>query len=111
MREKETRYPTEQRQENVLRKQLPGDTPTPGAKRTAQQEFSFARYSAGQLQVGHIRATNQQKECDTGHQREQRPVHSTFHIAQHILTERNGFHCPAAAEIGILLLELTRDGL
>src|SRR5262245_5562701 len=67
IREKETSYPTEQRQENVLRKELPGNTPTSGAKCTSQKEFSFARYSAGQLQVGDIRATNQQEECDTSH--------------------------------------------
>jgi len=109
VREKQTGRPTDHRQKYVLGEKLSGNAPTPRAKRASQYEFSFARDSTSQLQIGYVCATNQQKKCDPGHEREQRVVHSTFQIAQQILTKREYFHRPPAAKIGILLFELVRD--
>src|SRR5207244_13296818 len=111
VREKQTGHATDQRQQYVLREKLPGDAPTTRTERASQHEFSFARDSASQLQIGYVRATNQQKKYDPGNEREQRVVHSTFQIAQQILTKRDYFHRPPAAKIGILLFELVSDRL
>ena len=61
------------------------------------------------MQIRHVRTTDQQKKSDSRHKREQRLAHTTFQIAKQILTKRDHFHAPAAAKIGILLLQLAGD--
>ena len=50
----------EQRQHDAFRQQLAHHPPAPGTERQSQRDFLLSRGSAGQHQVGHIRARDQQ---------------------------------------------------
>src|SRR5207253_5470158 len=87
------------RQKHAFGEKLPDETPPTSAERTTECELALTGDAAGQLQVGHVRATDEQKESDSRHQGKQCFAHVAFQIAKQFLTERDYFHSPAAAEI------------
>src|SRR5882724_6664749 len=95
---KQSSHAAKQGQKHALSKKLPNETPASGAERATEREFPFACDAARQLQIRHVRTTDQQKKSNSRHKREQRLAHTTFQIAKQILTKRDRFH----VRIGLL---------
>ena len=100
-----------QRQKHAFGEKLPDETPPASTERTTECELALTRNATRQLQVGHVRATDEQEEADAGHEDKQCAAHVAFQIAEQFLTEGDDFHAPAPAESRIFLLQLTIDRL
>src|SRR5438270_4433709 len=109
IRENQSSRAAKQRQQHAFGEKLPDETPPTSAKRATECELALTGDAARQLQVRHVRATDEQKEPNPRHEDKQCSAHVPFQIAKQFLTERNDFHAPAATKIGIFLLQLTID--
>src|SRR5205823_13211447 len=76
--EKQSSHAAQQGQKHALSQNLPNQTPAASAKRATKNELPFAGDAACQLQIRHVCTTDQQKESDPGHEREQGIAHTTF---------------------------------
>src|SRR6266446_2089890 len=74
-----------------------------------QRELALTRDPARQLQIGKVRATNQQKKSDPSHEGEERLVDVAFDVAEQLLPERDNPDAPTTAKVRVLLFELAGD--
>src|SRR6266850_2142976 len=59
--------------------------------------LSVARIGTSQLQIGEVRATNQQEKADPSHQGEERLIDVAFNVAEQLLPKRDNPDAPTTA--------------
>ena len=88
-----------QRQHDAFGQQLPDDSAAAGAERTPDGDLALARRAAGEQEVGHIGADDQQHDADRRDQHPQGRADQR-HLCACIVTTSNRFGEPEAAGDG-----------
>ncbi len=99
--------PPEQGEEQSLDQKLPDDLKTIRPQRCPDRDLALPSGGAGEKEIGHIRAGDEQNERDRRAQDKERRAH----VADHIGLQIDRALRPAGVGVGILFRQLRGDGL
>ena len=94
------------REHGALGEQLPNEAAAAGAERGTDRDLGLSRRRAGEHQVRHVGAGNQQHQADGAEQHEQRRAG----VADDVLAERRDREADVGIALGELRLQPSRDG-
>ena len=103
--EEHTECASEKRQQSALRQTLAYQATPARAECHAHCEFTFTRNRAGQLQAGHINASDQQHEAD----RAEKQPECGPNISDQVLAKGKGLEAATGIRFRVLFSELITD--